>query len=285
MFRRILLFLLTNFLVVITLGILLNLILPMLGIQVRGSTGLAIFCGIFGMGGAMISLLISRWIAKRAYHIQLVGPGDPLYQMVEKLARHANIPTPEVGVYPSPEVNAFATGYSKNASLVAFSEGILHQMDRREIEAVAAHEVSHIANGDMVTLALLTGVANAFVMFFARAIASVIDQFLSDEEGGGLGFFAYFIVVILLESVFMMLAYIPIAAFSRYREYRADAGSAELTSREAMIDALRRIHQQTQTVKGESTTFAMAKISSSKRASLWATHPPLEMRIRRLQGV
>ena len=287
--KRILLFLVTNALVVVMVGLIMNLVLPMLGIDPRSQIGyLAIFCGIFGMVGAVISLLISRWIAKRAYGVQLVDPKRGgierrLDDMISQLTRAAGIPMPEVGIYDSPEPNAFATGPSRKKSLIAFSTGLLQTMDERELRAVAAHEVSHIANGDMVTMTLLTGVANAFVMFAARVIASVIDGMLGDDEGGGLGFFAYIVVVFVLESVFMLLASIPLAWFSRWREYRADAGAAELTSKQAMAAALARLGQLSgRPAKRDS--LSMAKISAAKRAALFATHPPLEKRIERLVG-
>lgn len=281
MLKRIGLFLMTNLLVVVTVSVILNVLLPMMGIRLQGTTGLAIFCGIFGMSGAMISLFISRWVAKRAYGIELLPEDDPLHRMVAYLAREAGIPVPEVGLYDSPEPNAFATGPSKSSALVAFSTGLLHQMNDQEVEAVAAHEISHIANGDMVTMSLLTGIANAFVMFFARLVAIAIDSFLSDDDGGGLGFFGYIIVVMLLENVFMFLAYIPIAWFSRQREYRADAGAARLTSPRQMARALEALQNQN-TFDRATGGMALQKISSPKRVSLWSTHPSLDERIERL---
>jgi len=287
--KRIFLFLLTNALVIVSVTIIVNVILPLFGVRLGGGyAGLAIFCGIFGMVGAIFSLMISRWMAKRAYRIQLISATHPdanarqIFHMVDHLAKTAGIPTPEVGIYQSPEPNAFATGPSKKSSLVAFSTGIINQMGQRELEAVAAHEISHIRNGDMVTMTLLTGIANALVMFMSRVIAQIISNAMRDEDGrGGLGFLSYYLVVFVLESFFMVLAYIPIAAFSRWREYRADAGAARLTSAEAMARALESL-QRGVVNKAEPKGFAMAKISSRKRASLWATHPPIEARIRRL---
>lgn len=282
MLKRIGLFLMTNLLVVVTVSVILNILLPMFGIRLQGTTGIAIFCGIFGMSGAMISLFISRWAAKRAYNIELLPEDDSLHRMVAHLAREAGIPTPEVGLYLSPEPNAFATGPSKSSSLVAFSTGLLDMMNDQEVEAVAAHEISHIANGDMVTMTLLTGIANAFVMFFARMVAMAIDTFLSDDDGrGGLGFFGYIIVVSLLENVFMLLAYMPIAAFSRYREFRADAGAARLTSPRQMARALEAL-QGPSVIDRATGGLALQTISSRKRVSLWSTHPSLEDRIERL---
>ncbi len=200
------------------------------------------------MTGAFISLSISRWMAKRAYGIQLIDGtaqdyrAREIYDMVARLSKKAGLPAvPEVGVYNSAEPNAFATGPSKKKSLVAFSTGPALSMDQTEVEAVAAHEMSHIANGDMVTMTLLTGVANALVMFLARIIAQALNSFLSDDDDGGLGYFGYIMTVMLLETVLMLLASIPLAAFSRFREYRADAGSARITSPAAMASALERL--------------------------------------------
>lgn len=287
MAKRVVLFLTVNLLVVLTVSLILGVALPFLGIQVGGSVwGLALFCGVFGMVGAFISLAISRWSAKRAYRIQLVEAAHPVHEMVARLARDAGLPvTPEVGIYESPEPNAFATGPRKEKALVAFSSGLLSSMDRAELEAVAGHEISHIANGDMVTMALLMGVANALVMFVARLAAFAIDNFLrNDEGGGGLGFLGYIFVVMALESVLMILAYIPISYFSRQREFRADHGSARLTSPGAMARALQSL-EEARPVRGlaENHAMALAKIYSRKRVSLWSTHPSTEERIMRLQ--
>ncbi|HPI13389.1 MAG TPA: protease HtpX [Spirochaetota bacterium] len=292
MFKRIGLFLLVNILVVVALGIIMNIVLPLLGVQPTGDMlGLAIFCGIFGMSGAFISLAISRWMAKRAYNIQLIDgkTSDPgareIYDMVARLSRKAGLPgVPEVGIYQAPQPNAFATGPSKKKSLVAFSTGLLSAMDRQEVEAVAAHEISHIANGDMVTMTLLTGVMNAFVMFLSRIIAQLLDSFLRDDEGrGGLGFLGYMLTVMVLETFLMLLASIPLAAFSRRREYRADAGAAKYTSAMSMINALKRLAEAAG-MPEKKDSFSMAKINSGKRASLFATHPSIEDRIARLMG-
>ncbi|NLV66926.1 MAG: protease HtpX [Spirochaetes bacterium] len=291
MLKRVFLFLATNILVVLTVSLILNILLPALGIQVGGGIyGLAIFCGVFGMVGAFISLAMSRWVAKRAYNIQIINNNTQdfhareIYQMVVRLSRQAGLNTvPEVGIYSAKEPNAFATGPSKDKSLVAFSTGLINSMNREEIEAVAAHEITHITSGDMVTMTLLTGIANALVMFIARLAAMAIDNFMSDEDGnGGLGFFGYIMIVMLLETVLMLLASIPIAAFSRYREFRADAGAAKITSPRAMASALQRLGEMT-SIPQQKDSFATAKISSSKRMSLFATHPSLEERIARLR--
>ncbi len=285
--KRIFLFLLTNLIVVLTIGIILSLT----GINPRGIMGLLVLSFAWGMGGAFISLLMSKWLAKRAYGIQLIDPaiasGNELriYQMVKNLSQKNNIPVPEVGIYNSPEPNAFATGATKNSSMVAFSTGLLGMMNDSEIEAVAGHEISHISNGDMVTTTLLTGIANAFAIFMARIIAFAIDQALrKDDDEGGLGYFAYSALVYVLEFVLMLLAYIPISAFSRYREYKADAGSARLTSPAVMANALVTLGSYTG-VYDEKNSFSIAKISSKRRISLYSTHPSIEDRIERLKAM
>jgi heat shock protein HtpX len=289
MFKRIGLFLLTNLLVVLTVSLILNIVMPMLGIRPDGIMRLAVMCGLFGMMGAFISLAMSRWMAKSAYRIYVIQPSDQnfqyreIYNMVAKLARQANLPAvPEVGIYESAEPNAFATGPSKSKSIVAFSTGLLSSMNKQEVEAVAAHEISHIANGDMVTMTLLTGIANALVMFLSRIIASVIDSALrGDDDEGGLGFFAYIMVVMALETFFMLLASIPIAAFSRYREFKADAGAAKLTSPMDMANALKRLARAVE-IPTQKDSFAIAKISSNRKVSIFSTHPSIEDRIARL---
>jgi len=290
MLKRIGLFLLTNLLVIITVGIILSILQGVFGISGSGITGLAILCGVFGMVGAFISLALSRIVAKSVYNIYVIEPDDPnfqyreLYNMVVRLSRQANLPSvPEVGIYQSPEPNAFATGPTKNRSIVAFSTGLLASMNKEEVEAVAGHEISHIANGDMVTMTLLTGIANALVMFLARIIATVIDNALrGDDNEGGLGFFGYIMVVSLLETFFMLLASIPIAAFSRYREFRADEGSAKLTSPRTMANALRSIARAAG-MPTPKDSFAIAKINSNRKVSLFSTHPSIEDRIARLE--
>ena len=294
MIKRIGLFLLVNLLVMITVSAIINFVLPYFGIRFdTGSImGLTLFCGLFGMGGAFISLSISRWMAKRAYDIKIIDQSvtdheaREIYNMVARLSQQAGLPaTPEVGIYEADDPNAFATGPSKKKSLVAFSTGLLNSMNRQEVEAVAAHEVSHIANGDMVTMTLLTGVANTLVMVLARLTAFAIDNLLRDDDGkGGLGFIGYMVVVFALDTFFMMLASIPLAAFSRWREFRADAGAAKLTSPMAMAQALKALGKAMD-VPTQKDSFAIAKISSERRVSLWSTHPSLESRIARLQSM
>ena len=285
MAKRIFLFLLTNLAVVTTI----SLILSVLGIRPGDGLGpLAIFCLIWGMGGAFISLQISRWMAKRAMGVQLVNgnTGNPeadwLYRTVERLTQAAQLPMPEVGIYNSPEVNAFATGPSRNRSLVAVSTGILRSMKRNELEAVLGHEVSHIANGDMVTMTLLQGVMNAFVMFVARIVASIVaGQSKSDRGSDAI----YFMVRLVTEIILGIAGSLVTAWFSRYREFRADAGGASLAGSENMVAALQRLAEGPQSVDPRAPALASFKISGApKFMALFSTHPPLDVRIQALRG-
>ena len=285
--KRIFLFLVTNLAIVLTLTIVMGL-LGLGGVGLGGDIGsLAIFCFVWGMGGAFISLQLSRWIAKRATGVHLIDgkSGDShldwLHQTVGRLTRQANLPMPEVGVYESPEVNAFATGPSKSRSLVAVSTGLLRSMRPEEVEGVLAHEVAHIANGDMVTMTLLQGVMNAFVMFLARIIASVVTR--SDDRRGGGGM--YFLVVMVLQIVLGILGSLVTAWFSRHREFRADAGGAHLAGRERMIGALRRLAANRELVDTSHQALATMKINGVRGwAAMLSTHPPLEARIAALQN-
>jgi heat shock protein HtpX len=287
--KRIFLFLLTNLAVILTLSVVVSL-LGLGGVGVGGFDlgSLAMFCLVWGMGGAFISLQMSRWIAKRATGVHLIDgrSGDSqldwLHQTVGRLTRQANLPMPEVGVYESGEVNAFATGPSKSRSLVAVSSGLLRSMRPEEVEGVLAHEVAHIANGDMVTMTLLQGVMNAFVMFFARVIASVVTR-SDDERRGGGGM--YFLVVMVLQNVLGILASLVTAWFSRHREFRADAGGAHLAGRERMVGALRRLAANHQLVDPSHQALATMKINGVRGwAAMFSTHPPIEDRIAALQN-
>jgi heat shock protein HtpX len=287
--KRIFLFLLTNLAVILTLSIVVSL-LGLGGVGVGGYDlgSLAMFCLVWGMGGAFISLQMSRWIAKRATGVHLIDghSGDSqlnwLHQTVGRLTRQANLPMPEVGVYESAEVNAFATGPSKSRSLVAVSSGLMRSMRPEEVEGVLAHEVAHIANGDMVTMTLLQGVMNAFVMFFARVIASVVTR-SDDERRGGGGM--YFLVVMVLQIVLGILASLVTAWFSRHREFRADAGGAHLAGRERMVGALRRLAANHQLVDPSHQALATMKINGVRGwAAMFSTHPPIEDRIAALQN-
>ncbi|PSJ46952.1 protease HtpX [Zobellella taiwanensis] len=287
--KRILLFIATNLAVVLVLGVVLNIVFSVLGVD-RGSVGgLLVFSAVFGFGGATISLFMSKWMAKRAYNVQVIDqPRNEvehwLMTTVARQAQQAGIGMPEVGIYDAPDMNAFATGASRNNSLVAVSTGLMYGMSRDEAEAVLAHEVSHVANGDMVTLTLIQGVVNTFVIFFARIVANLISSFLSrgeQEEGGGLGGIAYFAVVMVLELVFGILASIIVMWFSRQREYRADEGSARLVGKDKMIAALERLRRGPESqLEGSLAAFG---INGKRHSELFMSHPPLEKRIQSLR--
>ena len=287
--KRIFLFVATNLAIMITLSIVLGLLGVTGYITVDGLnyTALMVFSLIWGFGGALISLAISRWMAKTAMGVQLVDGRsghadlDWLYQTVEQLTRKAGLPMPEVGVYDSGEVNAFATGPSKSRSLVAVSSGLLRSMRREEIEGVLAHEVSHIQNGDMVTMTLIQGVVNAFVIFFARIIANLIRQMVDER----ISHLVFFVTTIVFDIVLGFLGMMVVAWFSRAREFRADAGAATLSSRGNMIAALQRLAANQGLVDESHPQLQTMKISGGKRAlSLFASHPPLEERIAALQS-
>ena len=295
--KRIFLFVLLNLLVVVTISILMSVlgVEPYLTAQGLNVESLAVFCLIWGMGGAFISLALSRIMAKAMMGVKVIDPGvrDPelqeLVQTVHQLARAAGLPAmPEVGIYRSPELNAFATGPTKSRSLVAVSTGLLQRMNREQSEGVLGQEVAHIANGDMVTMTLLQGVINAFVMFLARIVAFAIDQAMRrDDEGRGMGFFAHIILVNVLEFFFMFLGMFVIAGFSRFREYRADRGGARLAGRDKMIAALEGLRRGFNVVDpaAQAPAFNSMKISGhpSGLARLLSTHPSLESRITRLE--
>jgi heat shock protein HtpX len=288
--KRIFLFLLTNLAVVLTLSIVLRVLgvgnyIGPAGMDIRA---LAIFCFVWGMGGALISLQMSRWIAKRATGVRLVDGRsgnrdlDWLHQTVERLTRQANLPMPEVGIYESGEVNAFATGPSRSRSLVAVSSGLMRSMRPDEIEGVLAHEVAHIANGDMVTMTLLQGVINAFVMFLARIIAFALRSSGNQRESHGYG--TNYLVVFMLEIVLGILGSTITAWYSRQREFRADHGGATLAGRERMLAALRRLAVNRELVDTQHQSLATLKISGARSwMALFSTHPPIEVRIAALE--
>jgi heat shock protein HtpX len=297
MAKRIFLFLAVNVLVVVTLSVVMSLlgVQPYLNERGLDYRALLVFCLLWGMGGAFISLAISRIMAKTFMGVQVVDPHttDPglrqLLHTVQQLASAAAIPMPQVGVYASPEVNAFATGPTKSRSLVAVSSGLLQSMDRNQVEGVLSHEIAHIANGDMVTMTLLQGVVNAFAMFLARVIAFAIAQVGRgrDEEGQGFSQITFFITTMVLEMVFLLLGSIVVAWFSRQREYRADAGGARLGGREKMIGALEALQRSAGRVDPNTRpALQTLKISSPGRglAMLFATHPPLAQRIEKLRS-
>lgn len=287
--KRVFLFVVTNLAILIVLGFVMSL----LGVNSQSTLGILVIAAIFGMGGSFISLAISKWIAKRSTGAEVIDhPRDKveawLLQTVERQAKEAGIGMPEVAVYPSPEINAFATGMNRNKALVAVSTGLLENLERDEAEAVLGHEVSHVANGDMVTLALIQGVLNTFVILIARLVANLISAFLSsdEEEGeGGLGWLGYMAVTIVLELALGILASIIVMWFSRKREFRADAGGADLAGRRQMIAALRRLQQQQEPshLPEQMAAFGI-KGKQSGLAKLFMSHPPLEERIAALEA-
>jgi heat shock protein HtpX len=273
------------------LSIALNVLLPLFGIRVGqgGNAGLLVMALVFGFGGAFVSLAISKWMAKRSTGMQLIteprGEGERwLLETVRRLAAQAGIRMPEVGVYEAPEINAFATGPSRNNALVAVSTGLLRAMDRDEAEAVLGHEISHVANGDMVTMALLQGVLNTFVIFLSRVVGRIIDGMIGgSRDGPGIG---YFVIVMVLDLVFGLFASMIAMAFSRHREFRADAGGAELAGRGKMISALQKLSQTygANSLPKQVAAFGISGAIAHGLGGLLRSHPPLEERIARLQA-
>ncbi len=261
-----------------------------LGVDSRSSSGLLVMAAMFGMGGSLISLAMSKWIAKKSTRAHVIEqPRNDtekwLIDTVKRMAEKAEIGMPEVAVYDSPDMNAFATGMKKNDALVAVSTGLLQNMSKDEVEAVLAHEISHVAGGDMVTLSLIQGVLNTFVIFFSRIVANILDNVLrGDEEGGGLGFMGYMAVTIALELVLGLFASIIVMWFSRKREFTADKGAAYLTSSEKMVGALRRLqaHHEPSHLPDQVAAFGI-RPKVGGMANFFKSHPPLEKRIEALQ--
>jgi heat shock protein HtpX len=288
---RIVLFLLTNLAVIAVASITLNL----LGVGSYLEQGnnlnlnnLLAFCLVFGMAGSFVSLLISKWMAKRSMGVQVIDQPQNaseqwLYSTVQELADKAGIGMPEVGIFHSAAPNAFATGWNKNNALVAVSTGLLQRMNKDEVKAVLGHEIGHVANGDMVTLALIQGVVNAFVMFFARIIGNFVDKAVfKNEDGPGI---AFYVTTFVAEMVLGILASTIVAWFSRRREYRADEAGAALTSKAAMASALMRLketYDQPSDLSGELVAFGIG--GEGKLSALFASHPPLDDRIAALQN-
>lgn len=287
MFRRIGFFLLTNIMIVATISI----ITSVLGIdhyitaQGINYESLLVFSFLWGMMGSFISLLLSKSMAKWTMGVKIINPGAAMgnereiLMMVQTMSQRAGIPMPEVGIYESPEVNAFATGATKSSSLVAVSTGLLQQMDRGQVEGVLGHEIAHIANGDMVTLTLIQGAVNSFALFFSRIISFAVGQMVREE----MEHIVRFITTIVLDIAFTILGSIVVAYFSRAREFRADQGGAAFASREKMISALEALKRGSQVVDERGEALASLKISNNK-TSLFSTHPALEDRIRALRG-
>lgn len=299
--KRIFLFLAVNILVVVMLSLVLNLlnVKPFLNAYGIDYPSLMIFCLVWGMGGAFISLGLSKYMAKWMMGVQIIDPNTrdaqlkSLIDTVYDMARAAHLRhMPEVGIFSSNEPNAFATGATQKGALVAVSTGLLQRMTHKELEGVIAHEISHIANGDMVTMTLLQGVVNAFVMFLARALAFALSGLGKGnrQESSGGSYLGYTMFVFLFEIVFMILGSIVVATFSRFREFRADKGGAELAGREKMIAALESLRsmQKIRDPRFAKPSFEAMKISTSKKMGwmmLFASHPPLEDRIARLQNL
>jgi len=291
---RILLFLATNLAVMVLVGTVFTL-LGFRGILAENGVdlnlqALLVFCGLFGMGGAMVSLFLSKWMAKRstgAYLIESPRNRDEqwLLDTVAELAAEAGIKMPEVAIFPSESPNAFATGWNRNDALVAVSAGMLQRFPANEIRAVMAHEIGHVANGDMVTLTLIQGVVNTFVMFFARIIGHTVDRVVfKTERGYGIG---YFVVTIVAEILLGLLASMIVFKFSRWREFRADAAGARLAGRNDMIAALERLRgnqQATRDLPGELTAFGISEEAKAGLKALFSSHPPLEVRIQALRS-
>lgn len=295
--KRVFLFLLTNLLVIVTINILLSL----LGVRpyLEGSGinyySLLIFATVWGMAGSFISLAMSKWMAKRGMGLKMInknqaqGEEREIYSLVYELAKKAKLPKmPEVAIYNSPDINAFATGPSKSNSLVAVSTGLLRSMSREEVAGVLGHEIAHIKNGDMVTMTLIQGVVNSFTIFFSRVVAFAVASALSrgDDDGAQPSFFLQYIITIVLDIVFGILGSLVTAAFSRAREFRADQGGASLAGKTAMINALERLKLNSQ-IKApqDNPAFASLKISNkSNWMALFSTHPPLEKRIASLKA-
>lgn len=289
--KRIVLLIATNIAVIVVLTIVARLLGLDQYIAASGGSwsGLLVFAALFGFGGAFISLLMSKWSAKRMMGVRVIEqPANPteqwLVSTVRAQAEQVGIGMPEVGIFDSPEPNAFATGANKNNALVAVSTGLLQRMNRQEVEAVLGHEVGHVANGDMVTLTLIQGVVNTFVIFLARIVGNIVDKAVfKSEDGRGVG---YFVTVIVAEIVFGILASIIVAWFSRQREFRADAAGARLAGTNSMIgalEALKRVHDP-HPLPAQMAAFGIAGGVPSGLKKLFMSHPPLDERIAALRN-
>lgn len=291
MAKRIFLFILTNILVLITIGVVLSLL--GVGSYVNASGGidfisLLVFSAVVGFTGSFISLLMSKWMAKMMMRVKVLKPDQSLsvyernlVDRVHRLSRAAGITKmPEVGIYQSREVNAFATGPSKNNSLVAVSTGLLEEMDDAAVEGVLAHEVAHISNGDMVTMTLLQGVVNTFVVFLARIAAWAASRFVRESMAP----IVHYIAILIFQLLFSILGSLVVCAYSRHREFHADNGGADLAGKDKMVHALRALKGYTQRINNDQSSVATLKISGKRGLSLFSTHPDLDERIRRLEA-
>jgi heat shock protein HtpX len=289
--KRIFLFVATNLAIVIVLSVVAHLLGIDQYLDARGGSlnGLLIFAALFGFGGSLISLAISKWMAKKAMGVEVItqprnATESWLINAVGAHARNAGIGMPEVGIFESPDPNAFATGASRNNALVAVSTGLLQRMNEHEVDAVLGHEISHVANGDMVTLALIQGVVNTFVIFLSRIIGNIVDRnFFRSEDGRGP---AYFISVIVSEIVLGILASLIVLWFSRWREFRADRGGAKLAGRANMIAALEALKSSHEPLPQQFAAFGIADGTAARGfAKLRMSHPPLEERIAALRAL
>lgn len=287
--KRVMLFLATNLAVVLVLSVVLNIVYAVTGMQPGSLSGLLVMAAVFGFGGAIISLLMSKSMALRSVGgVVIDTPRNEiehwLLETVRRQANQAGIGMPTVAIYDAPDMNAFATGAKRNDSLVAVSTGLLHNMTRDEAEAVLAHEVSHIANGDMVTMTLMQGVVNTFVIFLSRFIANIVASRDSEDGEGGSNMLVYFGVSMVLELVFGLLASFITMWYSRRREFYADAGAAELVGKQKMIAALERL-KMGQESRLEGSMMAFGINGKRSLSELMMTHPPLEKRIAALRNM
>ncbi len=294
-FKRIFLFIAINLLVIFTITLLLSIfnVQPYLNAYGLDMKSLAVFCLIWGFAGAFISLLLSKSLAKWMMGVKIIDENTSdagskhILETVKNLSINAGLfKTPEVGIYNSKEVNAFATGATKNNSLVAVSTGLIKQMNQDEIEAIIGHEISHIKNGDMITMTLLQGVVNAFVMFLARVLAFTLSSF--GKERNRSSYATQRMFVVLFEVIFMILGSMVVATYSRKREFKADSGGAKLAGKEKMINALTALKrvQNIRDIKTEKPAYQTLKISTPSKKNLlrlFSTHPPLDERIQRLK--
>ena len=288
---RIGLFLATNFAIML----LISLIFQIFGLEgILAENGvdlnlkaLLLMSGVIGFGGSIISLLMSKWLAKRSMRVQIIETpknqtDEWLLNIVKHQAQQAGIGMPEVGIFESASPNAFATGANKNNALVAVSTGLLQQMNKDEVEAVVGHEITHVSNGDMITLTLIQGVVNTFVIFFSRILGHFIDRVIfKNERGFGIG---YYVGSFVGQIVFSLLANIIVSWFSRRREFKADIGGAELAGRKKMINALRRLQQSTNPQPMPDEMAALGISGAGVVKELFSTHPPLEVRIKALEA-
>jgi heat shock protein HtpX len=298
MAKRVFLFVLTNIAILLTVSIAMSILsaLGILRLTGGGQAGLIVLCLVWGMGASFVSLALSRVIARWSLGVQLVDGQtgnadlDWLHNTVGHLTRQANLPMPQVGFYESPEVNAFATGPTRKRSLVAVSSGLLHGMSRREVEGVLGHEIAHVANGDMVTMTLVQGVVNAFVLYLSHVVAAIVRNTIGsrDSEDRGpsfVGVIAGQITFLLAQILFGLLGSMVTGWFSRQREFRADQGGAHLAGRENMIAALRRLMATRELVDTQHAALASFKIAGRRGfLDLISTHPPLEQRIAALEA-